>query len=124
MKTAWARLIRFEATDGRILYGEPILPREDFDLGDTDEQTGLKARVIQGNDLYDESGATKVTDEIVTVKELLGPLTSDTVPIIRAIGLNYLAHRKVYTAPATDLQLIMSQCVRRASQHRPIPPCS
>lgn len=94
MKTTWSRLIRFEASDGRILYGEPILPHENFDLGNTDERTGLKARVIQGDDLYDESGATKVTDEIVTVKELLGPLTSATVPIIRAIGLNYLAHRK------------------------------
>lgn len=94
MRTAWTRLIRFQATDGRLLYGEPILPDGKFDIGDTDERTGLQAKVIQGDDLYDESGTTKVTDEIVTVKELLGPLTSATVPIIRAIGLNYLAHSK------------------------------
>lgn len=48
MKTPWTRLIRFVASDGRTLYGEPILPvsQPDFDIGDTTEQTGLKARVI------------------------------------------------------------------------------
>lgn len=98
MKTAWQRLIRFVAADGRILYGEPVLPRPDFDLGDTNEQTGLQARVVQGADLYDESGLTKVTDEVVTVRELLGPLTPSTVPIVRCIGLNYLAHSEWYFA--------------------------
>ena len=89
MKTPWSRLIRFTSTDNRILYGEPILPSEDFDLGSTTEATGLKARVIVGDDLYDTTGATKVTDEVVTVKKLLGPLKQSDVPILRCIGLNY-----------------------------------
>ena len=89
MKTAWNRLIRFVATDGRTLYGEPILPSPDFDLGDTNEQTGLRAKVVAGRDLYDTTGETKVTDEVVTVKTLLGPLAQSDVPILRCIGLNY-----------------------------------
>ncbi|SPO05423.1 related to fumarylacetoacetate hydralase [Cephalotrichum gorgonifer] len=92
MPVAWDRLIRFVATDGRILRGEPILPIPDFDLGQVVEGTGLKARVIQGDDIYDTIGATKVTDEIVTVKTLLGPLAPSDVPIIRCIGLNYISH--------------------------------
>ncbi|KAH7141727.1 hypothetical protein EDB81DRAFT_691224 [Dactylonectria macrodidyma] len=100
MKVAWERLIRFVATDGRVLRGEPILPSPDFDLGDTTASTQLLARVVQADDLYDTAGRTKVTDEIVTVKRLLGPLTSSDVPVIRCIGLNYAAHiREAKRAP-------------------------
>ena len=94
MKVAWQRLIRFVATDGRILRGEPILPSPNFDLGDTTEETGLKARVIEGDDIYGETGATRVTDEVVTVKTLLGPLASTDVPTIRCVGLNYATHSR------------------------------
>jgi hypothetical protein len=94
MKVAWQRLIRFVATDGRILRGEPILPFPNFDLGDTTEGTGLKARVIEGDDIYDETGATRVTGEVVTVKTLLGPLASTDVPTIRCVGLNYATHSR------------------------------
>lgn len=89
---AWNRLIRFVATDGRILRGEPILPSPDFDLGSVTAKTNLKARVISGNDLYDTTGITKVSDEIATVKELLGPLAQADVPIVRCVGLNYAKH--------------------------------
>ncbi|KAB2575664.1 putative fumarylacetoacetate hydrolase family protein [Lasiodiplodia theobromae] len=94
MKTAWQRLIRFVATDGRTLYGEPILSNPDFDLGNTTRETGLKAKVISGTDLYDTTGATKVTEETVTVQKLLGPLSQEDVPIVRCIGLNYKTHIK------------------------------
>ncbi|KAL6712366.1 hypothetical protein ACN47E_000243 [Coniothyrium glycines] len=94
MAPNWDRLIRFIATDGRELRGEPILPSPDFDVGTTTEETGLKAKVIdvQNNDIFDP--ATKVTDEVVTVKKLLGPVTVDEVPIIRCIGLNFIKHIK------------------------------
>jgi hypothetical protein len=91
MKVAWERLIRFEATDGRTLFGEPLLPSPDFDLGDTTEETGLKARVVEG-DIYDTTGVTKVTEEVVAVKKLLGPLSPSDVPILRCVGLNYAKH--------------------------------
>lgn len=92
MSVAWQRLIRFVATDGRTLRGEPVLPSPDFDLGSTTEQTGLKAKVITGDDIYDTTGATKVTDEVVTVKTLLGPLAQSDVSSVRCIGLNYISH--------------------------------
>lgn len=92
MKVPWQRLIRFESTDGRVLYGEPILPSPEFDLGEVTEKDGLKAKVIERNDLFNTSGKTKVSDETVTVKELLGPLAQSDVPIVRCIGLNYAKH--------------------------------
>lgn len=94
MSVPWARLIRFLATDGRVLRGEPILPSQDFDLGDVSEATSLQAKVIEGADIYDTSGETRVTDEIVTVKKLLGPLAPEDVPILRCVGLNYAKHSK------------------------------
>ena len=92
---SWERLIRFIATDGRLLRGEPILPTPDFDIGDTTADTKLQARVLSGTDIYDTTGLTKVTDEIVTVKELLGPLEQRDVPILRCVGLNYAKHSKI-----------------------------
>ncbi|KAH8707078.1 fumarylacetoacetate hydrolase family protein-like protein [Phaeosphaeriaceae sp. PMI808] len=92
MAPTWDRLIRFIATDGRELRGEPILPSPDFDIGNTTEETGLKARVINvvNGDIFDPQ--TKVTSEEVVVKKLLGPVTQEEVPIIRCIGLNFIKH--------------------------------
>jgi hypothetical protein len=90
----WNRLIRFIATDGRVLRGQPILPMEDFDLGFTTAETKLKAKVITGDDPYDTTGKTQVTEEIVVVKQLLGPLAQEDVPILRCVGLNYAKHSK------------------------------
>ncbi|TEA17005.1 Uncharacterized protein C8034_v000536 [Colletotrichum sidae] len=92
MHVPWQRLIRFIASDGRLLRGEPILPYDDFDLGETTEETKLRAKVIRGNDVYDTTGALVVTDEVVVVKQLLGPLTPNDVPILRCVGLNYATH--------------------------------
>ncbi|KAF2242273.1 hypothetical protein BU26DRAFT_570958 [Trematosphaeria pertusa] len=92
MRVAWTRLIRFIATDGRILRGEPILPSPEFDLGKTTEETKLQAKVIVGDDLYDITGKTNVSDEVVTVKRLLGPLSAEDVDILRCVGLNYAKH--------------------------------
>lgn len=92
MKVSWSRLIRFVATDGRTLRGEPILPSDDLDLGHVTEKDKLQAKIVSGNDIFGEDIA--VTDEIATVKQLLGPLTPADVPIIRCIGLNYGKHSK------------------------------
>ncbi|RGP70031.1 hypothetical protein FSPOR_4323 [Fusarium sporotrichioides] len=92
MKVAWQRLIRFVSTDGRLLRGEPILPTPDFDLGNITEETKLQARIIEGDDIYDTTGVTRVTDEVVTVKTLLGPIAASEVPILRCVGLNYATH--------------------------------
>jgi 2-keto-4-pentenoate hydratase/2-oxohepta-3-ene-1,7-dioic acid hydratase in catechol pathway len=92
MRLAWQRLIRFVSTDGRILRGEPILPSPDFDVGKATESTRLRAKVISGDDIYSTTGSCKVTEEVVTVKTLLGPLSQSDVPILRCVGLNYAKH--------------------------------
>jgi hypothetical protein len=84
---AWERLIWFVATDGRVLRGEPIIRHPDFDLGYTTDETKLKVKIIIGADLYDITGATRVTDEVVTVKHLLSPLSREDVPILRCVGI-------------------------------------
>jgi hypothetical protein len=90
----WDRLIRFIATDGRILRGEPILPVQGFDVGSTTPETKLRAKVIIGDDIYDNTGRTRVSSEIVEVKQILGPLAQEDVPILRCVGLNYAKHSK------------------------------
>jgi hypothetical protein len=92
MRVAWQRLIRFEATDGRILYGEPILPSDDYDLGQVTENDNLTAKLIKGKDIFSETGDTHVSHEVVRVKRLLGPLAAADVPILRCVGLNYAKH--------------------------------
>lgn len=95
MSLPWTRLIRFVATDGRILRGEPILPYPDCDIGSLEKGTQLQAKVLVGEDIYDTTGATRLSDEVATVEKLLGPLSQDDVPILRCVGLNYAKHSKL-----------------------------
>lgn len=93
MQPIWQRLIRFEDANGEIHLGEPITTSEDQDIGLTEAK--LKAKIIdlgQDLDIFSTSGTIKVTDRIVDVKKLLGPLTRSEVPVIRCIGLNYAKH--------------------------------
>lgn len=92
MAVAWERLIRFVTEDGRTLRGEPILLGPDFDLGSTTESTRLQAKVIEGDDVYDTSDKTVVTNGLGTIKHLLGPLSQADLPILRCVGLNYAEH--------------------------------
>jgi 2-keto-4-pentenoate hydratase/2-oxohepta-3-ene-1,7-dioic acid hydratase in catechol pathway len=92
MSIAWERLIRFVSTDGRTLRGEPILPHDDFDLGTVTKETKLQAKVISGEDIYDVTGKTKVTDQVVQVQRILSPLARDDVDILRCVGLNFAKH--------------------------------
>jgi len=92
MKVAWSRLIRFIATDGRVLRGEPVDIPEDLDLGLVTEKDQIKARIFNREDIYDTSEDVAISDEVVTVKQILGPLTAADVPILRCVGLNYAKH--------------------------------
>lgn len=92
MRVAWKRLIRFEAIDGRTLYGEPIMPSEDYDIGNMIESDNIVAKIIKGQDIFSEAGDTYVSDEVARVKKLLGPLGPSDVPILRCVGLNYAKH--------------------------------
>ncbi|KAJ6003449.1 hypothetical protein N7451_005996 [Penicillium sp. IBT 35674x] len=95
MSLPWKRLIRFEAVDGRILRGEPVLPEtKEIDLGFVTEADQIEAKVLVGDDIYDVTGKTRLTAETVLVKKILSPLTRDDVPILRCVGLNYAKHIK------------------------------
>ncbi|KAF8252465.1 hypothetical protein K440DRAFT_687235, partial [Wilcoxina mikolae CBS 423.85] len=52
----------------------------------------LKARIIEGDDVF--SDTAKVTEKVVEVETLLGPLSEEQVPIVRCMGLNYMKHIK------------------------------
>ncbi|KAA8912492.1 Fumarylacetoacetase-like protein [Sphaerosporella brunnea] len=82
---AFQRLIRFLATDGRIYYGDAMLPR-----GVSDLNKATKARVIDG-DIF---AAHTVTDRVVSVEHLLAPLSQSQVGTVRCLGLNYANHAK------------------------------
>ena len=113
MAPVWTRLIRFRSVDGRILNGEPILPTNDYDLGQMTVKDGLQARVIVGEDIFAVDGSTTVTDEVVDVERLIGPLDAAKVPVIRCIGLNYAKHSMCcQNAPATVTLLIKPQSKR------------
>ncbi|KAK4905076.1 hypothetical protein LTR49_025569 [Elasticomyces elasticus] len=64
------------------------MPAPDFDLGFVTSATGLKAKIVNGENLY----SAAVSEDIVTVDRLLGPLTSQDVPILRCVGLNNVKH--------------------------------
>ncbi|KUM58159.1 hypothetical protein ACN42_g9009 [Penicillium freii] len=95
MSLPWKRLIRFEAVDGRILRGEPMLPEnKNVDLGFVTEADQLKAKFLVGDDIYDVTGKTQLAAETVLVKNILSPLAQSDVPILRCVGLNYAKHIK------------------------------
>ena len=112
---AWERLIRFIASDGRVLRGQPVLPYPNFDLGNTTVETKLQAKVITGTDLYNTTGATRVTDEVVTVKQLLGPLAPEDVPILRCVGLNYAKHSMLCPSSCNRQSKILSRALMQKS---------
>ncbi|EGW35560.1 uncharacterized protein SPAPADRAFT_146930 [Spathaspora passalidarum NRRL Y-27907] len=90
MTVAWKRLIRFVAKDGKIYRGEPIVTDAEYDVGrQVLEGKTVKAKVIKGDNIFEDAA---VTDEVLEVKTLLGPLTEDQVPIIKCVGLNYMKH--------------------------------
>ncbi|KXS09160.1 fumarylacetoacetate hydrolase family protein [Gonapodya prolifera JEL478] len=78
---SWKRLIRFEAVEGGIHFGEPV----DETPLDAAKVESIKAREITGGP-FDG----KVGTRILTVKKLLSPLES--TPLIPCIGLNYRKH--------------------------------
>ena len=93
----WSRLIRFvSAEDDQIHFGDVIVPSPDFDIGLPANASSLRAKLITGDPL---SSDCKVTDQVVEVKKLLGPLTPGMVPAVRCIGGNYETHCKHSSNP-------------------------
>jgi len=82
---SFSRLIRFQAANGRVLYGDALL-----DHGVTDLAKVKQAHVIEG-DIF---GKHRVTDQVVKVQRLLTPIPPSRVGTVRCLGLNYALHAK------------------------------
>lgn len=90
VEVPWSYLIRFVGEDGQIYFGDAVITDENFDIGDPINLPRLKAKIITGNPLASDC---VITDKIIKVQKLLGPLISSMVPAVRCIGGNYAAHR-------------------------------
>lgn len=93
---SWTRLIRFHpaTSPDRIIYGEPIGSDDELvDIGALADARSLRAKVIQFDSRDGPlSPSARVTDEVVQVGQLLGPLGMYDVTDIKCIGLNYKKH--------------------------------
>ncbi|KAL1304770.1 hypothetical protein AAFC00_003706 [Neodothiora populina] len=88
--SSFSRLVRFLAKDGRIYYGDAILPSGAHDLTNV-----AKAKVIQGSPW----GRYEVTDQVAEVRTLLAPLAREDVQTVRCLGLNYEQHARESNMP-------------------------
>ncbi|KAK9379987.1 uncharacterized protein V2V93DRAFT_372856 [Kockiozyma suomiensis] len=126
---SWTRLIRFKTEEnGTIYFGEPIILADSDDVSELYEAGALKAKLIEpgpSGDIFADSCI--VTDTVLPVIKLLGPLTPSLVPTVRCIGLNYLKHiieagRK--PPPFPSLFIKPSHAIDDYGAETPIPKCA
>ncbi|KAL2844358.1 hypothetical protein BJY01DRAFT_248184 [Aspergillus pseudoustus] len=83
----WTRYIRFLDARGQPRQGNALVDSGDS-LIEALQAGTLAAEELIGKDLF---SATR-TGQVLRVHKLLGPLSAEDVPIIRAVGLNYVKH--------------------------------
>ncbi|EGN92049.1 hypothetical protein SERLA73DRAFT_191696 [Serpula lacrymans var. lacrymans S7.3] len=89
IKTQWTRLIRFVAVEtGMVHIGQPVNGNLDIGLAFHFKET-IKAYEILGSYL---DPAAQLSNNILTVKELLAPLSREEMKTVRCLGLNYSDH--------------------------------
>ncbi|RPD67525.1 fumarylacetoacetate hydrolase [Lentinus tigrinus ALCF2SS1-7] len=89
IRTQWTRLIRFVAAEtAQVHIGEPVDSKLDVGLA-FHQKKPIKAYEIIGSALDPKS---QVTKNVLTVKELLAPLSREEVGLVRCLGLNYADH--------------------------------
>jgi hypothetical protein len=93
MSPSWTRLIRFVPADSpsQVLYGEPVGDSFD-DIGLLAERGELQAKLVETDASGPLSDKAVVTDRVVKVGKLLGPLDQTSCTDIKCIGLNYKKH--------------------------------
>lgn len=84
---SWSRLIRFVNESGNVVFGEPEIS-DISELNTRISQESLVARELVGEDVW----SLKPGSVTHKVKRLLPVLTSEDVPIVRCVGLNYMKH--------------------------------
>lgn len=88
--STWTHLVRFVAVEDDLVHlGHLVDTTRDVGL-DTVDNISVQAYHVEGS-IFD----AKVTDNILTVKELLSPLAREQCTYIRCIGMNYADHAEV-----------------------------
>lgn len=97
---AWARYIRFLDARGQPRQGNALVDSGDS-LQEALQAGTLTAEELTGKDMF----SATPTGHVLTVQKLLGPLSAEDVPIIRAVGLNYVKHSASCpeSSPASDV---------------------
>lgn len=89
VRTQWTRLIRFVAAEtAQVHIGQPADPTLDVGLAAWNKQV-IRVHEILGSTL---DPAAQLTNTVLTVKELLSPLSQEEVKTVRCLGLNYSDH--------------------------------
>ena len=104
--TAWTHLIRFIAKeDGSIHLGQPIDTSRDIGL-DIRKGSQPRAYIINGSIF-----GGQLTDVVMTVSQLLSPISKEDCNFIRCIGMNYKDHAKVSRRFKNGVRRSMSSSV-------------
>ncbi|KAH7089754.1 fumarylacetoacetate hydrolase [Paraphoma chrysanthemicola] len=92
IQTSWTRLVRFIAVEDKKEHiGEPVNP--DLDVGAAlASRSSVEVREFLGSSVLD-LGAQPTT-KILSISQLLPPLSKSEIGTIRCIGLNYRKHAK------------------------------
>ncbi|KAK7062344.1 fumarylacetoacetate hydrolase [Favolaschia claudopus] len=132
IRTQWTRLIRFVATEtSQVHIGQPIDASLDVGLAACRGNT-IKANEILGSAL---DPAAQVSETVLTVKQLLSPLSREEVKYVRCLGLNYADHAAegnlpvppfpvLFTKPVTSLTgpgatIVIPKAAQPVKEHNP-----
>ncbi|THH16922.1 hypothetical protein EW146_g3793 [Bondarzewia mesenterica] len=103
IRTNWTRLVRFVATEtSQVHIGEPVSPTLDVGLA-ISQRIPVKAYEIVGSALNPDS---QVSSKVLTVKELLAPLSRDQIKVVRCLGLNYADHAAEANLPKPNAPVL------------------
>lgn len=102
MAPSWTHLVRFIAEDdGQIHLGQ-IDAKKWPDVGlAVFNGEKVEAKLVLGS-VFDGV----VTEKILTIAQLLSPISMEEVPVIRCMGLNYRDHAKEANMPIPDVPVL------------------
>ncbi|KAJ6560166.1 hypothetical protein B0H19DRAFT_1146653 [Mycena capillaripes] len=103
IRTQWTRLIRFVAAEtSQVHIGQPVDAVLDVGLA-AHRGNAIKAHEIVGSALDPSASVSK---KVLTVKQLLSPLSREEVKYVRCLGLNYADHAAEANLPAPPFPVL------------------
>lgn len=108
IRTQWTRLIRFVAAEtSQVHLGQPVNATFDVGLAASRGNT-IQAHEIVGSAL---DPAAQVTSTVLTVKQLLTPLSREEIKYVRCLGLNYFDHATEAGLPFPPMPILFAKPV-------------